>query len=84
MVRFVSILLPLLSAAFVLRITFMSIQRILRLGLSCIGGLLCLWLLNSVSAFTGITISVNVVTVVSAGLGGLPAIAVMTLLTVLT
>ena len=84
MVRFASILLPLLSAALIIRAAFIPIQRILQLGLSCIGGLFCLWLLNSISAFTGITIPVNGVTVISAGLGGLPVIAVMALLTVLT
>ncbi|HCP71252.1 MAG TPA: SigmaK-factor processing regulatory BofA, partial [Clostridiales bacterium] len=47
-------------------------------------GFLCLWLLNSVSAFTGAYFPINAVTVLVAGFLGLPGIGVMALLEVLS
>ena len=46
-------------------------------------GIVCLWLLNSVSGFTGIFFPINAVTVLVSGVLGLPGIAILTVLAVL-
>ena len=43
-------------------------------------GFLCLWLLNTVSPYSGIVFPVNAVTVLIAGVLGLPGIGLMALL----
>ena len=43
-------------------------------------GFLCLWLLNTVSAFTGLYLPVNAATVFIAGFLGLPGIGLIALL----
>ena len=43
-------------------------------------GFLCLWLLNTVSAFTGVYLPVNAATVLFAGFLGLPGIGLIALL----
>ena len=46
-------------------------------------GFLCLWLLNTVSALTGVYLPVNAATVLIAGFLGLPGIGVIALLEIL-
>ena len=46
-------------------------------------GFACLWLLNSVSGFTGIAFPINAVSVLIAGFCGLPGIGLMALLAVM-
>ncbi|MBR3950071.1 MAG: pro-sigmaK processing inhibitor BofA family protein [Oscillospiraceae bacterium] len=46
-------------------------------------GLLCLWILNAVSPFTGILFPINAVTVLTAGFLGLPGITLMALAAIL-
>ena len=43
-------------------------------------GFLCLWLLNTVSAFTGVYLPVNAATILIAGFLGLPGIGLIALL----
>lgn len=45
-------------------------------------GFLCLWLLNTLTPFTGILFPMNAVTVAVAGLLGLPGIGLLALLTI--
>ena len=45
-------------------------------------GFLCLWLLNTVSGFTGIAFPINAATVLIAGTLGLPGIGLLTILAV--
>ena len=46
-------------------------------------GFFCLWLLNTTAFFTGIHLPMNAVTVLTAGILGLPGIGAIALLTVL-
>lgn len=72
-----------LFAAALLRLMLLPIKLALKLGLHSGAGLLCLWLLNSISSFTGILFPVNAVTVLISGFLGLPGIAAMALLSLL-
>ena len=47
-------------------------------------GFLCLWLLNMVSALTGVYLPVNAATVLIAGFLGLPGISIIALLEILS
>ena len=46
-------------------------------------GFLCLWLLNCISPFTGIVFAINPVTVLVAGLLGVPGVLVLTVIQLL-
>ena len=73
------VVLALLAAALV-RCLLLPIRWFWKIGINSLGGFLCLWILDSVSAFTGVYIPLNAVTVAVAGIFGLPGISVLTLL----
>ena len=77
------LLIPLLLSLVTVRLFFYPIRQLIRLGLHSAWGLLCLWLLNSASLFTGILFPINAVSVWVAGVGGLPGIGMLALLTVI-
>lgn len=83
MENFITLLIPVLLAALLIRLLLMPMRLIFKLGIHSGCGFLCLWLLNSVSAFTGIYFPINAVTVLAAGLFGLPGIGCMALLAVI-
>lgn len=63
-----------------LRAAAAPLRLLAKMSLRIILGMLCLWLLNSASGFTGITFPVNAVTALLAGYLGLPGIALTALL----
>ena len=69
-----------LTGLLMLRLIWIPMQLIFRLLIHSGCGFLCLWLLNTASAFTGILFPVNAVTVLTAGFLGVPGMAVMALL----
>nr|MBQ8244498.1 pro-sigmaK processing inhibitor BofA family protein [Oscillospiraceae bacterium] len=82
MEEFVTLLIPALLAVLLVRMLLMPMRLILKIGLHSGCGFLCLWLLNTVSGFTGILFPINAVTVLTAGFLGLPGIGLMALLAV--
>ena len=83
MENFVVLIVPLLIAMMLIRLMLIPLKPILKLGIHSGCGFLCLWLLDSLACFTGIGFPINAATVLLAGFGGLPGIALMTLLAVL-
>lgn len=79
MKSFSTLLIPALLTLLLLRIIALPIRWFWKLSINSFCGFLCLWLLNSVSSFTGITFPVNMVTVVVAGFLGLPGIGALAL-----
>ena len=71
-----------LSAALI-RLLALPLRLLVKLVIHSGCGFLCLWLLNTVSAFTGVYLPVNAVTVFTAGFLGLPGIGVIALLEIL-
>lgn len=59
----------------------------LRLGaktaIHCASGFACLWLLNTLAPFTGLTLPINPVTLLLSGTLGIPGLALVTLLELL-
>lgn len=82
MEKFVTLLIPALIAVMLVRLLLLPMKFIFKVGIHSGCGFLCLWLLNSVSTFTGILFPINAVTVLIAGFCGLPGMGVMALLAV--
>ena len=79
MEKFATLVIPALLVLVLLRIIAMPIRWFWKLSINSACGFLCLWLLNSVSAFTGLYFPVNGVTVIIAGFLGLPGIGALAL-----
>lgn len=83
MEKMLSLLLPALLGVSLLRLLFAPAKLVVRLAVHSGCGLVCLWLLNLVSGITGIFFPINAVTVLTAGIFGLPGIGLILLLAVL-
>lgn len=80
MENFVTLVIPALLSVFLIRMLLLPIKLIFKLGIHAVCGFLCLWLLNTVSGYTGIYLPVNAITAAIAGFLGLPGIALIALL----
>ena len=80
MENFVEILIPMFLLALLLRLLVMPIKWFWKLFLNSGCGFVCLWLLNSVSGFTGLYFPINYVTAIIAGFLGLPGIGLLAIL----
>ena len=83
MEEFITLLIPALVAVILIRLLLLPLKGILKIAVHSGCGFLCLWLLNTVSSFTGVAFPVNGVTVLIAGFLGLPGIGILALLAVL-
>lgn len=83
MEEIITLLVPVMLAVILIRALVLPIRFFLKVALHSGCGFLCLWLLNSISPFTGILFPINAVTVLTAGFLGLPGIGLMALLAVI-
>ena len=83
MEEFVTLLIPALLAVILVRLLLLPLRFLWKLGIHSGCGFLCLWLLNTVSAFTGIAFPMNAATVLIAGFLGLPGIGLLAVLAVI-
>ena len=83
MEKYVILLIPALFAVTLVRTLLLPLKLLTKLLIHSAFGFACLWLLNSLSPFTGIAFPVNAVTVLAAGIFGLPGIGLLALLAVL-
>ena len=79
----ITLLIPAMLAIILVRILLLPMKLIFKIGIHSACGLLCLWLLNTVSVFAGIYFPINAATVAAAGFLGLPGIGIMALLSVI-
>ena len=77
------IIVPALLAVMFVRLMLIPMKWFYRIGIHSVCGFACLWLLNSISAVTGIFFPINAVTILVAGFLGIPGMAVMALLAVM-
>ena len=82
MEEFVALAIPALLTVFLIRILLLPMGFVFRVAIHSGCGFLCLWLLNTVSGFTGIAFPINAATVLIAGTLGLPGIGLLTILAV--
>ena len=80
MENFVTLLIPALLAVVLIRMLMMPMKLIFKIAVHSGCGFLCLWMLNSVSGFTGIYLPINAVTVAVAGFLGIPGIGLIAVL----
>lgn len=78
-----TLMIPVLMGLAVARLLLLPMKFVFKALIHCTAGFGCLWLLNTVSGFTGIYFSINALTVCAAGTLGLPGIALMAALAVL-
>lgn len=83
MEEFVTLLIPALISVLLVRACLLPIRIIYKVAIHSGCGFLCLWLLNSTAAFTGVLFPVNAVTVLTAGFLGLPGIGILAVLAVM-
>ena len=83
MENIVTLLIPGLLLILLLRLILGPMKLIFKLLAHSGCGFLCLWLLNTVSGFTGIALPVNAITVLIAGFLGIPGIGLIALLELL-
>lgn len=80
MENFVSILIPVVLLGLLLRLLVLPIRWFWKLFVNGGCGFICLWLLNSISGFTGLYFPINYVTAIIAGFLGLPGIILLAVL----
>jgi len=80
MENFAAILIPFILLGLLLRLMVLPIRWCWKLILNSACGFVCLWLLNSVSGFTGLYFPINFVTAIIAGFLGLPGIGLLAIL----
>ena len=83
MEHFAILAVPALLAIVLVRLLLMPMKLILKIAIHSGCGFLCLWLLNTISGFTGILFPINAVTILVAGFLGLPGIGIMAILAVI-
>ena len=83
MEKFVTLLIPALLTVSLVRMLLLPLKTAFKVAIHSGCGFLCLWLLNSISAFTGIYFPINAVTVLTAGFLGLPGLGIMAILAVI-
>ena len=83
MEKIVVLLIPALITVLLMRLLLAPAQLLWKLAFHSGCGFLCLWLLNTVSGFTGILFPINAVTVLIAGFFGLPGMGVLAILAIL-
>lgn len=73
------IILPLVLLPVLLRLMLLPLKWAWKLFLNTLCGFLCLWLVNTLSPITGLTLPINLVTVTVTGVLGLPGMIVLAL-----
>ena len=78
----VTLLVPALLGVVALRLIILPIRWLARVVIHAGCGFICLWILNTVSGFTGILFPINAITILIAGFLGVPGIGGLALLEV--
>ena len=80
MENFVALLIPAVLAVILVKALLTPMKWALRAALHAGSGFVCLWLMNTASLFTGLSLPINAVTVLLSGTLGLPGMALIALL----
>ena len=83
MEKIVVLLIPLLLGVLLIRLLLVPMRLAFRVLVHSACGFVCLWMLNLLSPFTGILLPVNRISVLIAGIFGLPGIGLLALLAVM-
>ena len=80
MENFVTFLIPAVLGYVLVKSLMGPMLWIWKVAIHCLCGFACLWLLNTVSGFTGVNLPINGATVWIAGIFGVPGISLVALL----
>ena len=80
MENIVTFAIPILLGILLLKLLLTPMKWIFKLALHALSGFICLWLLNSISGFTGLVLPVNTMTALISGTLGVPGILLIILL----
>lgn len=83
MEKFVILLIPALLAISLFRLVLLPMGFLWKYAIHSACGFVCLWLLNTISGFTGIFFPINAVTILVAGFLGVPGMGLLALLELL-
>lgn len=83
MEKFAVVIITAVMVVALLRLLTLPIRFAFKLGIYWLGGLVCLWLLRSISVYTGLYLPINLATVLIAGIFGAPGIGMLALLSIL-
>lgn len=83
MEKIVMLLIPALVAVILVRLLLLPLKFVFKIAVHSGCGFLCLWLLNTAAPVTGILFPINAVTVLTAGVLGLPGIGLLAILAVI-
>ena len=83
MEKLIPLLIPALLTVLLVRMLLLPLQFTAKLAVHSGCGFLCLWLLNLAAPVTAIAFSINAVTVLTAGILGLPGIGLLAILAVI-
>ena len=78
-----TLLIPALMTVILIRLLLLPVKAVLKLAIHSGCGFICLWLLNTAAPFTGMQFPINAVTVLTAGILGIPGIGLLAILAVL-
>jgi len=84
MENFATLLIPAFLVLMLIRVFLMPVKLLFKLAFHSGCGFLCLWLLNTLSGISGISLPINTLTVLIAGFLGVPGIGLITLLEILS
>jgi len=83
MEKIITLLIPALLAVILVRLLLLPLKALFKIAIHSGCGFVCLWLLNTAAPFTGILFPVNAVTVLTAGILGIPGIGLLAILAVM-
>ena len=79
MENILALIIPVLIAVLVFKLLFSQVKLIWKIAVNSLSGFVCLWLLNLISAYTGIVFEINFVTALLVGFLGIPGIILLVL-----
>ncbi len=71
--------IPVVIGLLVVKLLLSQVGCLWKLAVNAVSGFICLWLLNLLSAYTGITLEINLVTCLFTGFLGTPGIILLVL-----
>ena len=83
MEKFAALLVPALLAVILIQLLLLPLRFAFKIAIHSCCGFVCLWLLNTMAPLTGIAFPMNAVTVLVAGILGLPGIGILAILAVM-
>lgn len=83
MEELITLLIPAVLTVSLVRFLMLPVRFVWKAAVHSACGFVCLWLLNAAAPYTGIAFPMNAVTVLTAGMLGLPGIGGLALLAVL-